>query len=177
VSECKNNHDNDKLKYHCRGIGNDSSCALQLSIDASALINLESDLIKHFHEFSYNTIRFNLQQFKTVSEIMQVIQFVKKWNQNVQNQPFPLTIVFSACAMAYVPHHTMIDDVVVDMAIGFQAHQLTVDGMFLQETSSKFLRLLTLQEEAATMAATSTLSVNASPALSFVGSKFRYVPT
>jgi len=128
----------DKMKYICRGVGNDPSCNLQIPIDGHELLKQDSDLIKHFNEFPINTARINLLHYRNLSEVVEAVKAAKKLH---------LAIIVSCCTQGNFAHLAQVDTFAVDLAIGIGALQLHLDGLYASETSEKINRLQEIQRE------------------------------
>lgn len=188
----------EKLKYSCRGVGGDHSCGLQVTVDGGACAaGLHGDgptstpsdehvgaveFMKHIMEFPTNTLRISLAQFRNISQIFEVVKagkhgFVQPGgNTHALGTPTPYVPIVSACALHQIPSDVVLDDFVVDLAVGIGATQLHVDGLYSSETSSKIQRLQTIAEETSALGKAGKKKTTAAPTtalrLAFVGGKF-----
>lgn len=191
----------EKLKYSCRGVGGDHTCGLQVTIDGSACVTQGNnshaagehpgahEFLKHILEFSTNTLRISVTEFRNMSEIFDVVKAGKSGFVSPSNaasagtsaagaalgSPTPYVPIVSACSLRPIPSDVIVDDFVVDLAIGIGATQLHIDGLYALDTSSKIQRLQTIVEE--TSSATRSKTSANSLRLPFVGGKFHTMHT
>jgi hypothetical protein len=97
--------------------------------------------------------------------------------------PTPFVPIVSACSLHHLPSDVLLDNFVVDLAVGLGATQLHLDGLFGLDTSNKFQRLQIIAEETSPIAAANK-NKSSKPALSapvsslklsFVGGKFHSI--
>lgn len=139
----------DKLKYCSKGIGGDNGCNLQIPLDAASLSTniAPGDLDKLLLDFPYNIARFQLQNFKNMSQLVQIHQKISK--------KLP---VYLDCS-SYSKKRASFDDYEADIAVGIGALQFFGDGMNSTNYSIKLDRLQTIQRN--------------HEKIPFVGGKFR----
>jgi hypothetical protein len=197
----------DKLKYSCRGVGGDHACGLQVTIDASAcVVHTEhtetsthehpgaDEFLKHVMEFSTNTMRISLTKFRNLSDVFEVVKQGRKGfisgggaaptGAALLGTPTPFVPIVSTCSLHHLPSDVLLDDFVVDLAVGLGATQLVLDGLYGLDTSSKFQRLQIIAEETSPIAAANKNNKNNKQALSgpapslklsFIGGKFHTI--
>lgn len=141
------------MKYICRGVGNDGGCNLQITVDGHELLKHDSDLLKHFNEFPFNTASISILQYRSISELVDAVKAAKKLH---------LAVIVTCCTQGNFTHLAQVDDFSVDLAIGIGALQLHLDGLYAMETSSKINRLQDIQRES-------------NGKIPFVGAKFHAV--
>lgn len=139
----------DKMKYCTKGIGGDNGCNLQIPLDASVLLTntSSSDLDKMLLDFPYNIAKFQVQNFRSISQLLQSRQKISK--------KLP---IYLDCT-SYLTKHTTFDDYEADLAVGIGAVQFFGDGINSSNYCIKLERLQNIQRS--------------HEKIPFVGGKFR----
>jgi hypothetical protein len=152
------------------------------------------EFLKHVMEFSTNTMRISLTKFRNLSDVFEVVKQGRKGfisgggaaptGAALLGTPTPFVPIVSTCSLHHLPSDVLLDDFVVDLAVGLGATQLVLDGLYGLDTSSKFQRLQIIAEETSPIAAANKNNKNNKQALSgpapslklsFIGGKFHTI--
>lgn len=147
----------DKLKYCVKGIGGDSSCHLQVTVDGKHLDTYTNEIERVVNDMPYNAVKISLQSVTSVTKAIDILNKARKFKFAPIVDCGTADHTFNdGETMAYFPSP---DDFDVDFAIGIGAVQFHGNGIYETEFSSKLNRLQDISRE--------------NPRIRFVGSKFR----
>ena len=135
------------LKYNTFGVGGDSTCCLQVMLDAASFGAIKD--LEHFSQtMPYNCVKLQLSKFPNLSQLIELVR-------RARAAGWALALSSNDSAT----HAEPMDTFLADLAVGVGAGQLLSGGMLSAEGYAKYNRLVELQRE--------------EPAIPFVGEKFR----
>lgn len=155
-AEAKSSH-GEKLKYCVKGVGGDSACQLQVTVDGKHLDTYTNEMERVINDMPYNAVKIALNDVVSVSKAIEVLNKGRKFK----------FVPIVDCGTAdhtfkdgeVMPFFNSPDDFDVDFAIGIGAVQIHGNGVYETEFSNKLNHLQDIARE--------------NPRIRYVGSKFR----
>lgn len=123
------------LQYCLQGIGGDSSCHVQVPLDALAFLAV-SNMEQYQQHLPFNCVKLQLSKFSCVSK---AIEAVKK----AQLVRWPVLVASSDIPTCKETPDTFI----ADLAVGIGAGQILAGGLFTTETTAKYNRIAEIAAE------------------------------
>jgi len=136
------------MTYSLNGIGGDTSCSLQIPLDATRFAQIDN-LEQYSQTMPHNSVKLQLNKFVSVSQALDIVRKARRV------PGWPILVATSDLLECVDSNDTFLSD----FAVGVGAGQAMFGGVLSAESTMKYNRLLEIAEE--------------NPNITYAGTKFR----